>query len=276
MRIIDMIKVDDYTVYLEFLLGTKDHVYCMSIFDNVQQRVRAFAATVNLGNSYLSTQGETIGCTDRFDVYITPITKGKTRFYHALLINREISEKYLIIQNLGTDFYNWLMKKYSLPLLEWWGEPLLRLALENKMILKSPVKFMTGKYRQKGSGLFTDEAVEALSFYEIIKYDEFVLKEHIAYLFQKGEIWLSNKPQQKLDVTDMDSYFKRYGHTLVNALKKEIQPRVPMNGSCSSVALVTKRLFPQQAAMVNGALAHLRNNNYIFLIEGMGVGKVRR
>ena len=72
---------------------------------------------------------------------------------------------------------------------------------------------------------------------------------------------------------DMDDYFGRYGHTLVDNLEKIIQPLCPLKDKVDEVVFMKKRLFPQQSAIVNGAVEALRHKKYAFLIQGMGCGK---
>lgn len=271
-----MIRIGDVEVHLDALVRTKNHVVVVSIYDGSLQRIKSFCAMMNLKEANLLVQGESINNTDQFSTYISPIMEAKRKFYHAVLLNKNVKETLLVTtkQTAGKDFFNFLMWHFDLPLLEWWGTRLLEKAVKDQVINPPATKVLYGE-NSFARGITVDGKIplDQLEVLEVANYSEEELKESIRVLFERGELWISKNPQNRLDIANMDDYFKQYGHALVAALEKHIHPLTPLNGNCNSLALCSMRLYPQQAAMVNGVLYLLRNSRYAILNEGMGVGK---
>lgn len=271
-----MIRIGDNTVSLDVFVASENHVCIMSVFDGSLQRIKSFCAQVSLGESGLIMSGHSMKCVDQFQVYITPITEDKKKFYHALLINKNIKTSIMVTteERSGVDFYNYLMRTYDLPLMDWWGEHLLDRAILNHAIRPSRTKLIFGKNTYaKDWKVEGNIDLDKLEIYELDNYNEEVLAKSVQDLFDSGEIWISRAEQRPLEIENMDDYFSKYGHALVAALEKHINPRTTLNGNCDCVAFRNKRLFPQQSAMVNGLLKQLEVCKFGFMAEGMGVGK---
>lgn len=267
-----MIRVGDCNVYLDVMVRSMNHICFLSVYDSSLQRIKAFTAKVNINQDNILIESDSIRNTDHYQVYITPVINGKEKFYHAIMINRDIRSKIILTtaEQAGRDFFQYLMRQYDLPLLDWWGKELLERAEREKNI------FGSAALLDYGANSFSKEKIQYykdLMVYEIGLYDEKVLQKDIKDLFSDGLIWISKHPQRSLDISNMDDYFKKYGHALVEALEKHIKPLTQLNGNCEYLTLLSKRMYPQQLAMVNGVLELLKNSTYAILNEGMGTGK---
>lgn len=271
-----MIRLGDTEVHLDTLVRTKNNIAILSIYDGSLQRIKSFCAMINLKEANLLLEKEVICNTDQFSTYITPISEDKQKFYHAVLLNKNIKETILVTtkQTAGKDFFNFLMWHFDMPLLEWWGSHLLEKAIADNVINPpfTQVSFGKNSYAKE---ITVDKNIplEDLEILEVGNYNEEVLKQSIGALFECGKLWISKNLQNRLNITNMNDYFGQYGHALVAALEKHIHPLTQLNGNCNSLALRSMRLYPQQVAMVNGVLQLLKNSRYAILNEGMGVGK---
>lgn len=271
-----MIRLGDNTVSLDAIVTSEHYICLLSVYDGSLQRLKSFCAQANLGEEKLIFEGNTLDIYGQFQVFITSIINDKKKFYHALLVHRDIKDKILITTKAraGEDFFNYLMRKYNLPLLNWWGDHLLDKAIINGAIQPSKTRVKYGNYSfSKSWSIDGTASLDELEIFELIKYDQVELEKSIQELFDSGEIWISQMKQKPLAIDNMDDYFKLYGHALVKALEKHINPLTALDGNCKLLALRNKRLFPQQSAMVNGIISLLDINSYAIMAEGMGVGK---
>ena len=91
-----------------------------------------------------------------------------------------------------------------------------------------------------------------------ISLTEEILKEMIVSLFRRGQIWITKKEQKVLHFENLDEYFKEYGKSIVDNLKSILKPVSELNGKIDRAVLNNIRLYPQQAAMVNGIYEYFR------------------
>lgn len=274
-----MIRIGDNTVSLDTIVSSENHICILSVYDGSLQRIKSFCAQVNLGENSLILEGRPLKGSGQYQVYITSIIEDKKKFYHALLIHTGIRDKILVTtkERAGKDFFNYLMYKYDLPLLEWWGDHLLNQAILDGVIKPSQTKIHYGGYSFARDWLVDGiGSLEELEIYELHKYDETALQKGIKSLFDSGKIWISRLQQRPLEISNMDDYFTMYGQALVKALEKHIRPLTELDGNCRLLAFCHKKLYPQQSAMVNGIIRLLDTSSYAIMAEGMGVGKVRR
>ena len=90
---------------------------------------------------------------------------------------------------------------------------------------------------------------------------------------KRRKIKIAVHPQNALEFCDMDDYFEKYGHTLVRNLETQLSPLSQLKEKVDELVFISKRPYPQQAAIINGALERLTYGNYVFLVESMGAGK---
>ena len=100
-----------------------------------------------------------------------------------------------------------------------------------------------------------------------------VLQELVANGLRKHEIFITKIPQNPLQFDNMDDYFMKYGASLIENLEKKLNPLVELKETVDEIVFLDKRLYPQQAAIVNGLIECMRYSSYAFLNEDMGCGK---
>lgn len=268
-------------VYLDFCLSSGDMLGLISFYDRSLQVVKSFGASLSAHpfERILSLDGKRFDMRESsFDTYIQPVSYGKEKFYHAIAINRKIgTEGFLCIkENRERQLYDFLMKNYDLPLMAEWSPALYSYMEDNRQI---------SKYSELSMG--EDSVTEylpingknvSLSELELhrVYLTSDVLAEDVQECFHRGLICITEERQRKLNFSNMDEYFKEYGHTLVENLSQQIVPLRDLDGEAHDFTLKTKRLYPQQLAQVNGDVALLEKGKFAILNHGMGTGKVRR
>lgn len=278
-----MICLGDYKVYLDFMIERGGKIAVVSVFERSQQLLKAFCATMNIKSSkdtikvMIGDRIKELPAGGTYRNYIAPITHGKERYYHAILVNEEVGNTLMLStsDSASSNFYNHLMTKYDLPLLEWWAEPIFSDSVKRNYINSGNAKteHYYGNYSVNHDLVIKDTAIKDIEIYDLTLFTKDVLSKRIKELFNTSKIWISKNEQKPFILENMDDYFKLYGHTLVKNLEKMIKPLTQLNGEIKSLALINKRLYPQQAAMTNGVLSLLKVSNYAILNEGMGVGK---
>lgn len=275
-----MIRIGMFEAYLERMMIRGTKVAFISYFTRTLQEAKA------IGSTMCTTQQNTIwlqkdGKKNGYNVYGTykalyaPIIRGKDRFYHGLILNTELGNEIFVSSedDAGEALYQILMKKYPLPLLKWWGRPILSYALKESLINAYAKRLQTENYVTEYA-LQGSEGIETMQIYDLSYFNYEALKATIRVLFQRGEIWISKKPQKPINFSSMDEYFKHYGSTLVENLEKLLEPESELKGEVDNFTLNSIRLYPQQAAMVNGVTTHLLNGaSFAIICEGMGTGK---
>ena len=198
----------------------------------------------------------------KMTTYHTKLLKGKEPFYHSVSISSEIGRKYILTtkERQEKDIYNWLMSNFDLPLLETWIPYLLQ---EGKEQLTEVEVKVYGNSQKWMAGLLA---------YEVSLTGE-VLQELVANGLRKHEIFITKIPQNPLQFDNMDDYFMKYGASLIENLEKKLNPLVELKETVDEIVFLDKRLYPQQAAIVNGLIECMRYSSYAFLNEDMGCGK---
>ena len=279
-----MIEIQSIKAHLDFLLvdSSKTPVV-LSFFDRSQQVVKSMGATLNSNNKGLYIRKETVPYKNfyifknkGYDIYISPIVYGKEKFYHGLAISKDLNQNFIlsIREKLAEHFYDFLMKNYDLPLLKEWSMPILEYGLEQEHISQMESPLILGQYSISesipiGKEKFTLQDIQVVS----CMMTENELEEDVSSLLKEKRIQISKQEQSPLQFSNMDSYFKLYGHTLVENLEKQLNPLTELNGTINTMCLKHMRLFPQQAAQVNAIVKHLQRSSFCILNNGMGCGK---
>ena len=120
--------------------------------------------------------------------------------------------------------------------------------------------------------------VRCISSWEIT---EELLESIVSNGLRSGAICISKKPQKALDLgadsKSLDTYMTNYGAYLQKNVDSVINPLVPLMDKVEGFVTKYKRPYPQQSAIINGAIALRRKGErYALLNCGMGCGKVRR
>lgn len=275
-----MIKIGMFEAYLERMLIRGLKVAYISYFTRTLQEAKAIGSTMCTSESstiWLNKNGpeERYNVFGTYKAYYVPIMRGKERFYHGVILNAAIGNDLFVSkeETAGEELYEILMKKYPLPLLKWWGKPILSYALQEGLINAYSNRLHTECIETEYSLQGTDDLRE-MQIYDLTTFDYEALKSAIQVLFQQKQIWISKKEQKAINFNSMDEYFRQYGTTLVENLEKLLDPESELKGEVDAFTLNSIRLYPQQAAMVNGVTTHLLNGApFSIICEGMGTGK---
>lgn len=273
-----MIEINGFTASLDFILSAdSNHTAIISYYDRSLSIIKSMGASLNAGGTTIYACRKKYFAADSFDVMITPIITGKDKFYHAIAVSRTLNISMMVCREGEQEysFYNYLMHNYNLPLMKEWASAIYRWCEKRKYIkADTSMNLILGKNSiSRDFPIGYDKIkLSELKAYSIFFY-EGALESCIKELFNKKEIWISRVPQKQLEFSDMDSYFKKYGKSLVENLEKTIKPLTELNGNIDYFVFKNIRLFPQQAAQVNGVMELLDISTYAILNQGMGCGK---
>lgn len=276
---------------LDFCLCVQQVPLMVSFYERSLQTLKAIGAGYNARNSYMRLHGTGYGSvtvypSGAYDFYSTRVD-GYDPFYHGIAVAEEIHKKNLITTKgrEKEDFYSFLMRNYDLPLMKEWAGALWNWATGCVCKEQKGVLYMAHPEEKRVLPL-PDGRKVALQDLEVYRIDlsPETLEEAVSTLMRAGIIQITAKPQKKLEFKDMDDYFNRYGTKIVQNLEKQLTPLTKYDGEVHDYTLKHKRVYPQQAAMVNGVVAGMRgvgnkrerrknHSRYEFFIEGMGCGK---
>jgi len=212
------------------------------IFDN-NKIIRSFAA----GDPTMNFQSR--------------IPNGRELICHGVCISPAVNDLYIMTtkDRKKEDIFAFLMNRYNLPLLREWVPYFLTYAC--KELMEVEIK-LYGEKKQ---------------WEDVIVYKCCMTEERLQELVSQGLrnklIWISKQKQKELAFDNMDDYFQKYGHTLVQNLENKLNPLMPLKDRVEELAFLTRRFYPQQAAIVNGLDACLNHSSYAFVNEDMGCGK---
>ena len=277
---------------LDFCLCTGQMPLMVSFFERSLQTLKAVGAGFNARNGHmrLHSSGYGSGITTypsgAYDFYSTHID-GYDPFYHGIAISEELHKKNLVTTKgrEAEDFYSFLMRNYDLPLMREWSDALWTWATGSVCQQQNGILYMAHPEEERIVPLPDGRKVslQDLEVYRIELSPE-ALENAVTSLMRAGIIQITPIPQKKLEIKDMDDYFNRYGTKIVQNLQNQLDPLTEYDGEVHDFTLKHKRLYPQQAAMVNGVNAGLRgvgnkrerrknHSRYAILNEGMGTGK---
>ena len=189
-----MIRIGMFEAYLERMLIRGIRAAYISYFTRTLQEAKAIASTM------CTTEQNTIwlnknGQEKRYNVfgsykaYYVPIMRGKERFYHGVILNAAIGNDLFVSkeETAGEELYEILMKKYPLPLLKWWGKPILSYALREGLINAYSNRLHTECVETEYSLQGTDDLKE-MQIYDLVTFDYEALKSAIQVLFEQKQI----------------------------------------------------------------------------------------
>lgn len=255
--------------YLNYCIAVKNELLILSAFHKSSMIVKGIAANISLGNEPVRVihNEEIVASFNTYKIevegYRNKAKIGWETIYQGVSISKKIGTEYIFLRkdNLEEDFYAFLMNRFEYPLLKEWSRYLLERAIELEYIEKEEPLVYGNTNLVKQYQIFSCK----------IEDEEFA--NLISDALASKKISISLEKQKPLIFRDMDDYFGKYGHTLVDNLERIIQPLTPLKDKVEEAIFMRKRLFPQQSAIVNGAVEALKYKNYAFLIEGMGCGK---
>lgn len=273
-----MIQINGMMASLDFLLcPNKGQPAILSFYDRSQSIVRSIGATLNDIGVKLSVNGSSFYLYSEYEVIIAPIITGKDKFYHAIAISKSLNSTVMIYKEGEQErsFYNLLMNKFDLPLMKEWQAEIYAWSKQHRYVGNSnDSRLIKGSYCISDDFAIGNDRIHLGDLRVVdISINEETLKSSVKTLFNKNLIWISKEPQKRLEFSDMDTYFKMYGKTLVTNLEKQIKALSSLNGNMDYFVMKHMRLYPQQAAQVNGVFELLNRSSYAILNEGMGTGK---
>lgn len=254
--------------YLEYAVIANHRLLLLSCYDRSSIAVNGLCANVGLqaettriiedGVIQASIQGP-------FDTqnYISKVLVGKETVYQGICISDLVKKEFLFIKEgqWKEDFYAYFMAEFELPVLKAWVPYLTKEAMNREFITQAKTEIL-------GNG---KKFEQYLIFHSVMTNDD--LTDIVKHGLENHMIQIASEEQRPLEFTDVDNYFEKYGHTLVDNLEKILNPLSPMKEIVEELAFISKRPFPQQAAIINGAMERLNHGDYVFLIESMGAGK---
>lgn len=264
-----MIRCGVTSAYLDYAL-VGERLYVASFYERSLSVVKSLAASLNTDTAVINGHVVHSG-KDTFKVFFSPVVYGKEKFYHVFAVNEDINQSFFISkhENREEDFYHYLMNNYNLPLLSNWKYSLFHEAVGRNYVKLVSYPYCSGINKTDENG---DSKEASLEVYEVSLLEE-DLKTMVSEMLMEKKIQITEKPMKPLELSSMDEYFKNYGHVLVENLNKHIDPISPLNGNIDYMVLNQMRLYPQQAAQVNGVTELLKKSNYAILNMGMGTGK---
>ena len=269
-------SIDGLAVNADFAVQCNDILLAAGLFDHSKTKVMAVTCKMgfyraNFGHKQFNTSKEEY---DRYFERI-PMTGVRDHFYYGLAVNERVGKDFIITTESDKveDFYNFLMANYKLPLLKEWIPEIVSACESDKYLFQewnAVVRGSGNKIPLHGRLVNSDDIV----VYMTASLDNDRLSQVVSNLLRKKKIWITREEIPHMDITSFDEYIGKYGKSLVQNLEKQIEPLSPLNGDVSGLALKNKRLYPQQAACVNGIIALKRKGiKYGIMNEGMGTGK---
>lgn len=268
-----MIGVDKMKIYLngarayiDYVLGFKEenkiNSLIASYYDRSETMTRSIGANINKTKAKIYLKNDIVFLEPcKSESYIQRMFHGKEKFYHGVAVSNFINQSYIITteEKKEEELYSVLMERFTLPLLKEWMPYLI----ESEIIQKKEL-FYIGQVNR-----FLNACI-----YEICG-NEDALEDVISKGLKNKEILICKEPQNKLSFGNMDEYFARYGDAIVENLKKKLHPLKGETQRMDSAAFYQKRLFPEQANIVNGVIQLFleKSSRYCILNQGMGCGK---
>lgn len=266
--------------YLEYALVSGYELIACSFFDRSNQTVKSVASAVTGGGSVRlinedgSEQRASAGYGAGADSYISPMRLGKERVSHALCVSRKVNKDGVLTtkERKNQDVYNFLMAKYTLPLLPEWVPAILEVCQSR---YDNPLRVVTScegdLYFPLGN---KKENIKDLIWIPLNFREEF-FEQKISELFEQKKICISKNPQKTLAFEGMDDYFHTYGSGVMDNLTALLHPVSEHTDTMEYEALKGLRLYPQQISIDNGVINYFRKKKgrYALFNCGMGTGK---
>lgn len=260
-------------VFGDYILCCNNDVVMTSFFDRAKNKVKACSAMlgtqrITFRYSKINTYG------NGYRTIFKPIIFGRDRFIYTTCVNKEVGTRFLITteEEEEEDIYAFLMNRYELPLLKEWSSKIMAECLQEGYV-RADVE-VNGNSARMVAIHGRKCPLSALKVFDFAGLPENILEEMVSTMLRQKEISFSPLPSKELSFNGFDNYITEYGSLLVDNLRNSMDSLTPLNGVVSSFAAKEKRMYPQQAACVNGVMALMESGSkYGLMIEGMGCGK---
>lgn len=254
--------------YLDYAVAINRQLLILSSYSNSEMSLKGVCANIGLeGESVRLFREDTlvISFAGKLEMehYHTKMMSGRELMYQSMSVSCFINKEFVFIhkQDMKEELYAFFMNQFEFPILKEWTDYIWEVATGRELLKCASVEIYGD------TDLFEDYMVIQNSMNNDDMYE--ILSGGLA----GGKIRITEKKQERLCFSDMDDYFEKYGHTLVDNLERLLYPLSPMKETVEELAFIKKSPFPQQAAIINGAVECLNHKNYAFLIESMGAGK---
>ncbi len=262
------ITINGTSVFVQFVLyvvhANMNIPLVYSVFDRSEIMVRGFLANTVNGIAMCKTEYGPVAFAAMPDTenYVGRLSLGMEQLCHGIAVSQSVGTQYIVTtrQDLEEDVYSYLMSHFQLPLLKEWVPYLLE---EGRRFLETEQVQVVGD----DQGRFQN----SLAVHAAITQED--LAELITSGLRNGEIKIGKGSQKKLSFKGLDEYFAKYGHTIVDNLRKKLNPLSPLKDRVDEAALLHKRLYPQQCAITNGIVELMRSSGYCIVNCGCGTGK---
>ncbi len=262
---------------------TNQSLIAASLFERSLISLKGLTANIHqYGNTYCHIgegKGFSLSGGSDFKIatYYSRVANGYETVNNALVIQEGQLKKTLFVKKGGSvfqSFYSYIMRAFTLPVMEKWMPYIYAKALEERKLFKDIfVEYLVDEEIElNGEKIHLSE----LEGYSVCYLNEDDVESWIKEGLERKVISITDtyKTIPELQFVNMDSYFELYGSSIVNNLKREVNPLMPLKGGVEELLLGgNKRLWKQQGAVVNGIANALRTHNSIILNEGMGSGK---
>ena len=268
--------VDGLCVNVDFAIQMDNYLIAAGLFDHSKTKVQAVACKMGyhraqFGYRNYITQKEEY---NRFYEKI-PMEGVRDNFYYCLVSNTRLGKDVVITteEDKKEDFYNFFMSNYKLPLLKEWIPSIVDVCDEKGYLKRDYRPVIHGSVEEiplNGKQVLASE----IQLYCLSGLDNDKLTTVVSELLRKRRICITKEYIPHMEIDSFDSYIQKYGRSLVENLEKQISPLRPLKGEVDGFAAKHKRLYPQQAACVNGIIELKRaGKHYAIANEGMGCGK---
>lgn len=266
--------------FADYILAINGKAVVFSWFDRSKNKTQAIGVKIGKSTIKQADYGYprvNVATSGNYKIAVSTVKNGRSRFYSGLAISEDVGTTILITtrDEMLEDLYNLLMQRFSLPLLKEWMPYIFVKCEDARYVIKESDWCFKAYGDEERTVTFNgkEQMLKNLEGYSVFMSEE-QLEIIVSEGLKAGDIRISEKKSEPLEFKDFNDYITKYGKTLVRNLEKEIKPLTELKPIVEGTALYNMRLFPQQAAAVNGITA-LRDSGskYGLLNEGMGVGK---
>lgn len=267
--------------YLDYAIYSGQTLLVANIFDATEGKVNSVSASIcGMGVSEIYLESSEVSkrlfCSKEYKAFSSKIKDTHSYFVNNLVIPGSDSQCVITsTQTIDDDLYHYFMNTYSIPIMPEWIRYILTKAEIYEYILASAGSDCAFSINMDREIDISENKVK-LSDLVVLDFSgltEEGLKYIITEGLQKKEIRITEQPVEKLNVSGLDDYMVQFADSIIENTSSHFKPLTWYAGS-TTVALKNKKLFPQQAMVVNGLKAlHRSNSKYGLIVAEMGTGK---
>lgn len=273
------VNVNSLQIAMKYLiLDQRGRIIAGSFFDRSKNKVAGACCSLMTNGFYIRKgyrkENVSFGKDEKIEILYKRIRFGKDSIVAGSFFSRcgEIiltTEKYM-----QRDLYNRLMALSELPILPEYVPWLAGEMERQELLVKGQDVICSGSPDDYHLTLHGENVPLGQVRVMRILYDEAAFQSIFSEGLRSRKLVISEKPQKPISIDNLDDYMGLYGAEQVDRVYNEIKPLMPLKGNVEEFVSVKKRMYPQQAAVVNGMLALKKaKSRYGFATCGMGCGK---